>query len=326
MSTAPVAARPHLLPWFIASVVGVGALAYFSIVTGVADLDLSDPGQVWELLRISRGPRTAALILAGSSLAVAGMIMQMLTRNRFVEPSTAGTTDFATLGLLLITLFAPATPQIGKMVAGAVMALLGTALFLLLLKSLRVRGVLVVPLMGLMLGGIVSSIVTFIAYQEQLSQSLSAWTSADLSGVIEGRYELLWLMLVVLAVTVIMADRFTVAGLGEDFTTNLGMDPRRVMFVGLSVVAVTTSIVVVTVGSIPFLGLIVPNLVSLFIGDHLRRAIPWVAVLGAGLLLACDTAGRIINFPYEIPLGVMMGVIGSLLFLVLLLKRSRRVG
>ena len=211
MSTAPVAARPHLLPWFIASVVGVGALAYFSIVTGVVDLDLSNPGQVWELLRVSRGHRTAALILAGSPLAIAGMIMQMLTRNRFVEPSTAGTTDFATLGLLLLTLFAPATPQIGKMVAGAVTALLGTALFLLLLKSLRVRGVLVVPLMGLMLGGIVASIVTFIAYQEQLSQSLSAWTSADLSGVIEGRYELLWLMVLVLIGTV-MTEGYGDAG------------------------------------------------------------------------------------------------------------------
>ena len=90
-------------------------------------------------------------------------------------------------------------------------------------------------------------------------------------------------------------------------------------------VALATSIVVITVGAIPFLGLIVPNIVALFIGDNIRRAIPWVALLGAGVVLLCDIIGRLVRYPYEVPLGVIMGIVGSLVFLILLLQRSAPV-
>jgi iron complex transport system permease protein len=113
--------------------------------------------------------------------------------------------------------------------------------------------------------------------------------------------------------------------MGEDFTTNLGLNYRRVVTLGLVIVSMVSASVVVTVGMIPFLGLIVPNVVSMFIGDNMRRAVPWVAVLGAGLVLACDIVGRIIRFPYEIPIGTMMGVVGSAIFLYLLLRRGSRL-
>ena len=82
--------------------------------------------------------------------------------------------------------------------------------------------------------------------------------------------------------------------------------------------------VVVSVGRIPFLGLIVPNIVSLALGDNMRRAVPWVAVSGAGLVLACDILGRVIRAPYEIPVGTVMGLIGSAIFLVLIVRGGRR--
>jgi iron complex transport system permease protein len=120
----------------------------------------------------------------------------------------------------------------------------------------------------------------------------------------------------------VAADRFTVAGMGEDVATNLGLNHAAVLRLGLAIVAVVTAVVVVVVGAVPFLGLVVPNLVSLTIGDDVRRGLPWVAVLGAGLTLAADLLGRVVRFPYEIPVGVVMGVLGSGLFLWFLLRRE----
>nr|WP_286191463.1 ABC transporter permease [Ochrobactrum sp. AP1BH01-1] len=314
-----------------AAIIVVAVLAVISLFIGVSDVSLAtlfgtgSTDRATEVLLISRIPRTMAIILAGMSMAVSGMIMQMLMRNRFVEPSTAGTVESASLGILLVILFAPETPVIGKMLVASVTALAGTALFLRILRTIPLRSVLVVPLVGIMLGGVVNAITTFIAYRFDLLQSLNSWTTGDFSGVLRGRYELLWFAFALTIIAYIAADRFTVAGLGEDFTTNLGLNYRRVVALGLIIVSMVSASVVVTVGMIPFLGLIVPNVVSMFIGDNMRRAVPWVAVLGAGLVLACDIAGRLVRFPYEIPIGTMMGVVGSVIFLYLLLRRGSRL-
>jgi len=95
------------------------------------------------------------------------------------------------------------------------------------------------------------------------------------------------------------------------------------MVLGLVIVSVVSAVVLVSVGSIPFLGLIIPNLVSLMVGDNMRRTVPWVAVGGAGFVLACDILGRVIRAPYEIPISVVVGVIGSAVFLYLLLRTKR---
>ncbi|MDT6941528.1 ABC transporter permease [Brucella pseudogrignonensis] len=313
------------------AIILVLVLAFISLFIGVSDVSLNtlfganSTDRATEVLLISRIPRTLAIILAGMSMAVAGMIMQMLTRNRFVEPSTAGTVESASLGILLVILFAPETSVFGKMLVASVTALAGTALFLRILRSIPLRSVLVVPLVGIMLGGVISAVTTFIAYRFDLLQSLNSWTTGDFSGVLRGRYELLYLSFALTVIAYIAADRFTVAGMGEDFTTNLGLNYRRVVTLGLIIVSMVSASVVVTVGMIPFLGLIVPNVVSMFIGDNMRRAVPWVAVLGAGLVLACDIIGRLIRFPYEIPIGTMMGVVGSAIFLYLLLRRGSRL-
>lgn len=307
-------------------------LAVISVFVGVSDVSLSTlfssdaSAQATQVLLISRIPRTLAIILAGTSMSVSGLIMQMLTRNRFVEPSTAGTVESATLGLLVMTIIAPGAPIILKMLVAAIFALAGTALFVRILREIPLRSVLMVPLVGIMLGGVIGSITTFFAYRFELLQSLSAWTMGDFSGVLRGRYELLWFSFALTVIAYFAADRFTIAGMGQDFTTNLGLNFRRVMGFGLSVVAMVTAVVVVTVGSIPFLGLIVPNIVSMALGDNMRRAVPWVAVSGAGLILACDILGRLIRFPYEIPIGSVFGVVGSALFLYLLLRKQSRYG
>ena len=304
-------------------------LAVASLFVGVSDVSLgtllssSPEDRPVQVLLISRIPRTLAIILSGAAMAVAGLVMQMVVRNRFVEPSTAGTTEAASLGFLVATIFFPAWPLMGKMLIAAAFALAGTALFLRILRAVPLRDTLLVPLVGIMLGGIIGAVTTFFAYRFELLASLLAWNMGDFSGLLRGRYELLWIGLGCTILAYVAADRFTVAGMGKDFTTNLGLNYQRVMVLGLVIVSLVSAVVLVSVGSIPFLGLIIPNLVSLMVGDNMRRTVPWVAVMGAGFVLACDILGRILRAPYEIPISVVVGVIGSAIFLYLLLRTRR---
>lgn len=302
-------------------------MAVVSLFIGAADISLlslfssAPDAQAAQVLVISRIPRTLAILLAGSSLGIAGLVMQMVVRNRFVEPSTTGTTESAMLGFLTVTLLAPAMPVMGKMLVAAAFAMAGTLLFLRLLKFVPLRDVVLVPLVGIMLAGVIGSITSFIAYRYAMMPSMLAWSMGDFSGVLRGRYELLWLGLGCTIVAAIAADRFTVAGMGREFTTNLGLNYRRVMLVGLSIVSVIAAVCLVSVGSIPFLGLVVPNVVSLMIGDNMRRAVPWVAVGGAAFVMAGDIIGRLVRYPYEVPISVVVGVVGSAVFIWLLLRR-----
>jgi iron complex transport system permease protein len=260
-------------------------------------------------------------VLAGTAVAVAGLIMQLMARNRFVEPSTVGTTESATLGILVVTVLAPGAPLLAKMGVASVFAVLGTALFLAILRRLPARNTLLIPLVGIMLGGVIAAVTTFFAYRFDLLQTLSNWMVGDFSGVLRGRYELLWIVALLTLIGFVAADRFTVAGMGQDFTTNLGLNYARTMRLGLVLVALISAVVVSSVGAVPFLGLVVPNIVSLFFGDNLRRAVPWTAVFGAAFVLVCDVLGRTIRYPYEVPVGMVMSVIGAVLFLLLLLRK-----
>ena len=300
-----------------------------SLVVGVSDLSLAslpdgNGEKAWLVLTESRLPRTLALVFAGAGMAVSGTIMQMLARNRFVEPSTAGTVESAGLGILVVLLFAPELPVFGKMLVSTGFALAGTGLFLLILRQVPLRSPLMVPLIGIMLGGVISAVTAFLAYRYDMMQSLGAWMTGDFSTVLRGRYELLWLSVGLTAVAYIAADRFTVAGLGEEFTTNLGLNYGRVVTLGLIIVSMVTACVVVTVGMVPFLGLIVPNIVSMVMGDNLRRSLPWIGLCGAGLVVACDLVGRVVIAPFEIPVGSVLGAVGSAFFLYLVLRKRAR--
>ncbi|WP_309069630.1 iron chelate uptake ABC transporter family permease subunit, partial [Microbacterium sp.] len=232
--------------------------------------------------------------------------------------------EFATLGMLVTMVLWPGMALMGKMGVAAAFALFGTWVFLRIIRAVPVRQLVLVPLVGIMLGGVVAAITTFFAYRLDLLQSLGQWAQGSFAGVMQGRYEFLWVAGLMGVIAWIAADRFSVIGLGEEFATNLGLDYRRVVAIGMVIIAVTTAAVLVTAGMIPFLGLVVPNIVSLVIGDNVRRSIPWVAGLGAVFVVACDILARVLRFPYEIPLSVIVGVVGAALFLWLLLRRGSR--
>lgn len=314
---------------FAAGLVMLLGLMTWSLFVGVSPVTLTrlwSDAEVRDVFFLSRVPRTLALLLAGSAVSVAGLIMQMLTQNRFVEPSIAGTTQSASLGLLLVMIVNPAAPVMAKMAVATLFALLGTGLFLLVLQRMRIKTPLMVPLTGIMLGAIFSAVTTFLAMEFDLLQSLGSWESGDFSGVLQGRYELLWLTGLLTLLACIIADRFTVAGMGREFAVNVGLNYRRVVFLGMAMIALISGVVIVVVGVLPFLGLVVPNLVSMTIGDNLRRTIPWVALCGGGLVVLCDIIGRLISFPWEMPVSVILGCLGAVIFLLLILRGRHNAG
>ena len=329
MTRRPSAGR--LRAWHLAAgAVLLTALAVASLFAGVGDVTpaglLGGRDEDLHLLVESRLPRLLAVLLAGTAMSVAGLVMMHITGNRFVSPSTAGTTESATLGVLVATLFAGGEAVIVKMALAVACALLGTFVFMTILRRLTFRDMILVPLVGIMFGGVIGAATTFVAYRYDLLQTLGAWTSGDFSAVLRGRYELLWLAGGVTLLGYLYADRFTVAGMGRSFAINLGVRYDRVVNAGLVLASVITAVVVVTVGEIPFVSLIVPNLVTLALGDNLRYALPVTALAGAFFVLLCDVAGRLIRFPYEIPVSTVLGVVGSAIFLVLLLRGGRRMG
>lgn len=306
---------------------GMTLLVVASLLTGVIEFGpaaaLSDP-EALQVLTVSRLPRTLALLLTGAAMSVAGMVMQMLARNRFIEPTTAGVGQSAALGILGVTLLWPTAPLWAQMSVASLAAVSGSAGFLLLIRRLPPSQPLMVPLVGLIYGGIIGAAVTFLGYRFDLLQYVEVWTSGDFSGVLRGRYELLWLAGILTIAAYLVADRFTIVGLGEEASTSLGLNYLQVATMGLLVVSIVTAVVVTTVGMIPFVGLVVPNVVSRLVGDDLRASLPWVALVGAALVTACDILGRVIRFPYEIPVSTIFGLVGAVVFLWLLHARPSR--
>jgi iron complex transport system permease protein len=303
-----------LLPW----------LLFISISIGAANFNwgnLFTNGDSLSLLLYSRLPRTLAIILTGATLAVAGMVLQIVLHNRFLEPNMVGATQSAALGVLLISICYPQASQLTKMSCASVAALLGMTLFIILFRRLPPQRHIMIPLIGIIYGSIIEAVVNFIGIETNTMQLLAVWFAGDFSAVLAGRYELLWLTATMAIVMYVLADRLTIAGLGRNISVSLGISYAQMMWIALFTVAMITAIVVVTVGQIPFIGLVVPNIVSRLAGDRLRQNLPSVALLGANALLVCDIIGRTIDPPYEVPVSMIFGIVGTIIFLYLLFKR-----
>lgn len=301
-------------------------LSFASIFIGVKEISPLDifylKDDKIQILFLSRIPRLISIVVAGIGMSISGLIMQQITQNKFVSPTTAATIDSAKLGILVSLILFSAATVFTKMLISFIFALGGSFLFMVILKRIKYKNAVIVPLLGIMLGGIIDSIATFLAYKYDLVQNVSSWLQGDFSMTIKGRYELLYISIPLLLIAFLYSNKFTLAGMGEDFSINLGLNYNKVVTLGISIIALVTSVVVITVGKIPFLGLIIPNIVTMYQGDNLKNNLIPTALFGAVFLLFCDILGRIIIYPYEISIGLTAGVLGSLIFIYLLIRRN----
>lgn len=306
---------------FIIAIVIVIILGVISLFTGVYDLKGQEDGI--NMFFITRVPRTASLMLTGAAMSMSGLVMQLITQNRLVEPTTTGTIEWAGLGLIFVYLLFPAPTLVQRMTGAIIFSFIGTMIFFLFLKRVKLRSSLIVPIIGMMLGAVISATSTFIGLVFQMTQNIETWFVGSFASVQIGRYEYLWVIVVVTFLIFIYADRLTLAGLGEDVTASLGINYNRIVLLGTGLISFAIGIVAAVIGNLPFLGLIVPNIVSMYRGDDLRSNLPWVCVLGMGTITACDIISRTIIMPFEVPVSLILGTAGAVVFIIILLRQRR---
>lgn len=302
-------------------------LIIISISIGVAEIDLLSVLQfdqaTWFLIWTSRIPRTISIILTAVGLSISGLILQTISKNKFISPSVVGVTDSAQLGILIAYLAFGTLSLTFKLSFAFVFAVLGSFVFISILQRIKFKNDIYVPLIGMMFGSIVSAIVSFIAYQFQATQFVDTLGVGSFTTKIAGNYELLYVTVIPIIVAFIYMVQFNIIGLGEDFAKNLGVNYKRTMIIGLVVISMVTAAIFVVVGNIPFIGLVVPNLVSIYYGDNVKKTAWDVVLFGSVFVLFADIISRLIIFPYEIPVSLTMGVIGSIVFLYLIYRRIK---
>lgn len=277
--------------------------------------------QQLEVLFISRLPRLLAVLCTGVGMSIAGLIMQQLCMNKFVSPTTGATISSAQFGILLALIFMPNSTLWGRALFSFAAALIGTWIFVFFVQKVSFKDVVMVPLIGIMFGNIIGGTTSFLAYKFELTQSLSSWLVGHFSLVLRGRYEIVYLIVPLVFLSFFFANHFNIVGMGKDFSENLGIPYNLVLFFGLSIAAAITASIVVVVGSISYIGLIVPNIVSMFKGDKIKGILIDTALFGALFVLISDMIGRTIIAPYELPIELIVGVLGSIIFIGLLFYR-----
>ena len=305
--------------------VGLVFLSVISLFVGVIDLDvpslLSGNWDQWEIFLLSRLPRLLAILCTGVGMSVAGLIMQQLCMNKFVSPTTGAPISSAKFGILLALLFMPNSTLWSGAIFAFVMATLGTWVFVWFIQRIQFKDVVMVPLVGIMFGNVIGGITNYLAYQYEMTQALSTWEVGHFSLVVQGRYELVYLAVPMVILAFLFANHFNIVGMGKDFSRNLGVPYNLVLFGGLTIAAMITASVVVVVGAISYIGLIVPNVVAMFKGDRIRGTLVDTALFGAIFVLGCDVIARTVIAPYELPIELVVGILGSVIFIALLLYR-----
>ncbi|EHE0205332.1 ABC transporter permease, partial [Campylobacter coli] len=285
-----------------------------SLFIGIIRINLDDIFSLsttqLEIILLTRIPRLIAILLTGMSLSICGLIMQQLTQNKFVSPTTAGTMDCAKFGILISLIFFTGASFFTQALIASIFALLGSFIFIQILRKIKLKDVIFVPLIGLMFGGIINAITTFFAYALNYIQNIQGWLQGSMANVMQGNYELLYISLPLFILAYFLAHKITIAGMGEDLALNLGVSYNTILFLGLIIVSIITSVVIVSIGVIPFLGLIIPNLVAIYRGDNLKKNLIYIALCGALFLLICDIISRLVIFPFEMPLSITTGVLG----------------
>ncbi len=307
-------------------------LSIMSLFLGATDITLSsllagEDAMQWDIFILGRIPRLLAILCTGVGMSVAGLIMQQLCMNRFISPTTGATIQSAQFGIALAMIFFPTMGLMVRTVFAFVLAIAGTLLFVFFIQKIQFKDAVLVPLIGIMFGNIIGGITNFLAYQWEITQQLSTYFSGSFSLIIRGNYELVYFVVPLIVIAFIYANHFNIVGMGEDFSKNLGINYKFVLILGLSISAVITASVIVVVGQISYIGLIIPNIVALFKGDKIRGTLIDAALFGAIFVLVCDVIARSIIKPYEIPIELVVGIVGSVVFVIMLfykLKHGKR--
>lgn len=298
-----------------------------SFLTMIDSLFKNSEGIESKIIRDVRIPRALAGALVGGFLAVSGAIMQGITRNPIAEPSVIGITQGATFMVALALVLQQINPNI--VIGGFVLmifAFLGggiSGIFVYFISSKSIGKVepVKLTLAGTALGTLLISLATGIAMYFNLSQQLSFWICGGFIGV---KWQGVKLLLIVgtigITLALILSKKITILSLGEEVAIGLGENTNRTRFIALIIVVLLTGVSVCVAGNIIFVGLIIPQIVKKIVGVDYKYIIPSSFVMGAVLLVYSDVFSRIINAPYETPIGSLTSLLGVPVFVYLIRK------
>ena len=282
-----------------------------------------------KIIRDIRIPRALAAALVGGFLAVSGAIMQGITRNPIAEPSVMGITQGATFMIAVSLVLQRIYPNLVlDSFAKMIFAFLGASISGLLVyfvssRSVRKVDPVKLALAGTAMGTLLISLAMGISMYFNLSQELSFWIAG---GLTSAKWQGVNLLLIIGGIgfiaSLIIAPKITILSLGEEVAIGLGQRTNLVRLVSLIIVIALTGASVSVAGNIVFVGLIVPQIIRGIIGSDYKYIIPLSMLFGSVLLVYSDILARMINPPYETPIGSLTALLGVPIFIYLVRKES----
>lgn len=308
-----------LILLILLTTVGSVNLSFTEIINALIN---NDNKMVTTIVYKMRLPRNIVAALVGANLAVSGVLLQSVMKNPLADPGITGVSSGASVAAIFILLLLPQYTgilPIAAFIGGAIACIL---VFLMAYKNGLKPGRIVLAGVAIntILGGVISYLSTM--YSDRI-QSAMLWLNGSLATKTWADVEMLFIYSIVgLVVSLFLIRSANVLQLGDDAATNLGFNVNltRLLISGVAVFLAATSTAVV--GIISFVGLIVPHIARMIMGSDHKFTIPFSMILGSIVLLVADTLGRTIGGAVEIPVGVIMSIVGGPFFLYLLRKRG----
>lgn len=294
-------------------------ISFSTIVhTLLGNVQTTDEMVIWNI----RFPRNIVGALVGANLAVSGAILQAVMKNPLADPGIVGVSSGAGLAGVIMLIFMPEASILLTPVAFVGAMLSAAAVYALAWKNgIRpTRIILAGVAVSAFLGSGISALLVF--YSDKVQGAL-LWMVGGLSARSWPQVETLFPYTILgLVLALAGCKALTILSLGDETARGLGVPVERVRFSMTAVAALLAAGAVSVAGLIGFVGLVVPHIVRLIIGTDYKYVIPGSAILGAGVLVFCDTLGRVVFSPIEIPAGIIMAFLGAPFFLYLLRRSS----
>lgn len=324
--------------FFVYVVLGIVLLliaCFFSISYGAADIPLKTAWQAifsfdetlteHQTILTLRLPRTIADMIVGASLAVSGAIMQGTTRNPLADSGLMGISSGATFAMALSLALMPQFNYIEMLVISCIGASLTTGLTYFVAstgkKGMTPQRLVLAGISISMLFGAMSS---YLSIKYKLGHALMYFTAGGTAGAKWGELAVIFPLFVLgVLASIMLSPSVTMLSLGEEVALGLGLNIKRVKIFSTLIVLVLTGLSVVVIGPVSFVGLIVPHMIRFFVGVDYRFVIPASMLYGALLTVVADIIGRVINRPFETPIGIIFSLIGVPFFLYLVKKGER---
>ncbi|MCR2806434.1 FecCD family ABC transporter permease [Paenibacillus soyae] len=321
---------------FFAGLIFLAGIFALSILIGAKDIS---PIDVWRAITFSstsedilvlqeiRIPREVGAMLVGAAFGVSGAVMQGVTRNPLADPGLLGLTSGATAALAITLAFSPGLGYIGTMIACFVGAAVGSVLVIGLSAAKKGKlSPLRIVLAGAAISAFLIALTEGVSIYFEESKNVSMWTAGGLIGTTWKQLALVYPFIGIgILIAVIFSKQLTILSLSEEVAVGLGQKLTQVRAVLFLAVILLTGASVALIGNLAFVGLMIPHLVRWITGTDYRFIVPMSAVIGAAYMVVADTAGRMINAPYETPIVAVVAILGLPFFLFIVHRGGKGI-